>query len=47
VACLAEISTRLLQASDPGDVLDWAVERLRAASSADRCYVTAWTSTND
>jgi len=39
VACLAEISTRLLQASDPGDVLDWAVERLRAASSADRCYV--------
>jgi PAS domain S-box-containing protein len=39
VACLAEISTRLLQAADPLELLDWAVARLRAASGADRCYV--------
>ena len=39
LACLAELSTRLLQAPDPGVVLDLAVGSLREASGADRCYV--------
>jgi PAS domain S-box-containing protein len=39
LACLAELSTRLLQARDPADVLDLAVDRLREAAGADRGYV--------
>jgi GAF domain-containing protein len=39
LACLAELSTRLLRAPDPLVVLDLAVESLRDASGADRCYV--------
>jgi PAS domain S-box-containing protein len=39
LACLAELSTRLLQAPDPRAVLDVAVRWLRDASDADRCYV--------
>jgi PAS domain S-box-containing protein len=39
LACLAELSTRLLEAPDPAVVLDLAVDRLREASGADRCYV--------
>ena len=39
LACLAELSTRLLRAPDPLVVLDLAVGSLRAASGADRSYV--------
>ena len=39
LACLAELSTRLLRAPDPLRVLDLAVASLRDASGADRCYV--------
>jgi PAS domain S-box-containing protein len=39
LACLAELSTRLLQAPDPLVVLDLATRSLREASGADRCYV--------
>jgi PAS domain S-box-containing protein len=39
LACLAELSTRLLQAPDPRAVLDLAVARLCEAAGAQRCYV--------
>ncbi|HVH05288.1 MAG TPA: PAS domain S-box protein [Myxococcota bacterium] len=38
LACLADLSTRLLQASDPMAVLGDAVTTLRECSGADRCY---------
>ncbi|HEX2485675.1 MAG TPA: PAS domain S-box protein [Myxococcota bacterium] len=38
LACLAELSTRLLRSRDPGELLALAVESLREASGAERCY---------
>src|SRR5262245_19106273 len=38
LACLADLSTRLLQSRDPLAALEHAIHSLREASGADRCY---------